>query len=60
MFSLDIFGIQPNLIARGIVSRLDAFIVSLFLEILERSRSFLDKQLLASLVLLTVYLLIET
>ena len=34
MFGFDIFGIQPNFIAGGIASRLDAFIVSLFLKFL--------------------------
>ena len=33
-FGLDIFGIQPNFIAGSIASRLDAFIMSLFLKFL--------------------------
>ena len=34
LFGFDIFAIQPNFITRGIASRLDALIISLFLKFL--------------------------
>ena len=40
LFGLDIFAVQPNFITGGIASRLDAFIVGLFLKFLDMMEIF--------------------
>ena len=40
-FGLDIFAVQPNFLTEGVASRLDSFIVSLFLKFLGMMKIFL-------------------